>query len=387
VPPAAEHVATHHKAHEGLGATTPGATAPINEPPTEGDSFMIKLGTLSPSNPAATAIAAALVLGWSAAATAQTVDGPRVEWKLAMWGKPRALTQGIETLKKHVEERTGGKFTINIGYESYGGPKEFLDLLKIGAIQAAVVCPSYHPDKLPAMGVLDLPFLPLADLDAQTKAHEAVLAHPAILKEFAGWNTRPYMTTLVPQYEFVGKGKVPKSIDDFKGMRVRALGGLGEAMRRIGAVPTTVDATEVYTALERGTVDAVSFPTTYAHQSYKTYEIGKWYTENLSPGTVGCPTVFNIDAWNKLPPAYKALTEEAKPMGYANMKAAYKSADEKNIPLFKRTLTFVKFSDADLEKFREFGGKPVWDDWAAKAQASGLPGKELIDLVIKTAKQ
>ncbi len=332
-------------------------------------------------------IAAALVLGWPAAASAQTVDGPKVEWKLAVWGKPRALTQGVETLKKHVEARTGGKFSINIGYESYGGPKEFLDLLKVGAIDAAMVCPSYHPDKLPATGVLDLPFLPVKDLDAQTKIHEAVLAHPAIQKEFAGWNTRPLMATLVPQYEFVGKGKPPKTIEDFKGMRVRALGGMGEAMRKLGAVPTTVDATEVYTALERGTVDAISFPATYAHQSYKTYEIGKWYTENLSPGAVGCPTVVSLDSWNKLPAAYKALAEEAKPLGYAAMKAAYLKADEVNIPLFKKTLTFVKFSDAELDKFRQIGAKPVWDAWVTKAEAAGIPGQELLDLVMKTAKQ
>lgn len=127
---------------------------------------MIKPCTLS-NTFVATAIAAAMAMGFSTAATAQTIDGPKVEWKLAVWGKPRALTLGAETLKKHVEARTGGKFTINIGYESFGGPKEFLDLLKVGAIQAAMVCASYHPDKLPGMGVLDLPFLPVQDLAMQ----------------------------------------------------------------------------------------------------------------------------------------------------------------------------------------------------------------------------
>lgn len=341
----------------------------------------------SPRSLLASAIAAALAMGSSAAATAQTVDGPKVEWKFALWGKPRALTAGVEILKKHVEAASGGKFRINIGYESYGGPKEFLDLLKVGAIDAAMVCPSYHPDKLPASGVLDLPFLPVKDLDAQARIHEAVLAHPAIQKEYAGWNARPLMATLVPQYEFVGKGKPPKSTGDFKGMRVRALGGMGEAMRKLGAVPTTVDATEVYTALKRGTVDAVSFPSTYAHQSYKTYEIGKWITENLSPGSVGCPSVVSINAWNKLPAAYKALAEEAKSLAYAAQKADYLKADEKNLPLFRKTLVFVKFSDAELAEFRAIGAKPVWDAWVAKSERAGIPGKELLDVVMKTAKQ
>jgi len=347
---------------------------------------MIEIDAISLPKSLIAAVAMALGVGGPLAASAQSVDGPKVEWKLGVWGKPRAFTAGIETLKKYVAEKTGGKFSIAIGYESFGGPKELLDLVKVGAIQAAAVCPSYHPDKLPALGVLDLPFLPFPNLDVQERAHEAVFAHPAIVKEFAGWNARPYMSSLLPQYEFVGKGKAPKTIDDFKGMRVRALGGLGEAMRKLGAVPTSVDATEVYTSIERGTVDAVSFPTTYAHQSYKTYEVGQWYTENLSPGSISCPAIFNIDAWNKLPPAYKKLTEEAKPLAYARMKADYKAADEKNIPLFKKTLTFVKFTDAELAKFRAIGGKPVWDDWVAKAEARGIPGKDLLTLVFNTAK-
>ena len=85
-----------------------------------------------------------------------------------------------------------------------------------------------------------------------------------MVKEFASWNAKPFLSSLLPNNEFVGRGKAPKSVDDFKGMRVRALAGIGAAMKKIGAIPTSVDATEVYTSLERGTVDAAAFPATYA---------------------------------------------------------------------------------------------------------------------------
>ena len=76
------------------------------------------------------AVVAASVVAWSGNAFAQAkiVDGPEVKWKLAAWGKPRAATQNIETLRKFMDERTGGKFKIQIGYESFGQPKELLDL-------------------------------------------------------------------------------------------------------------------------------------------------------------------------------------------------------------------------------------------------------------------
>jgi TRAP-type C4-dicarboxylate transport system substrate-binding protein len=319
-------------------------------------------------------------------AFAQTIDGPTVNWRLGAWGKPRAATAGTEYIKKYVEEKTAGKFTITVGYESFGSPKELLDVLKVGGIEATSICSSYHPEKTPAYTGLDLPFLPLASFEAQMKLHEAYHKHPVILKEFEQWNARPWYSTVLPQYEFIGKGKPPKTLEDFKGMRVRAIGGIGDAMKRLGAVPTSVDATEVYTALERGTVDAASFPSTYAHGSYKTFEVGKWFTENMSPGTQACPIVVNIQAHAKLPPQYQKLLEDAKPGAYAAFKKAYGEADDKFLPLFKqKKLTFIKFTDAELAQFRKIGAEPVWEEWAQKREAQGIPGRELLKFILDTA--
>ena len=56
------------------------------------------------------AVMAASVVAWSGNAFAQAkiVDGPEVKWKLAAWGKPRAATQNIDTLRKFLDDRTGG---------------------------------------------------------------------------------------------------------------------------------------------------------------------------------------------------------------------------------------------------------------------------------------
>lgn len=332
------------------------------------------------------AAGAVVLLLTASAASAQTVEGPKLNWKLATWGKPRAVTVGIETLAKHVKDRTGGNFTITIGYESFGGPKELVDTLSVGGLDMTMMCSSYHPDKQPAYTGLDLPFLPLPDFDTQWKVHDAYHKHPYIVQEFSKWNAQFYISSILPQYEFVGRGKAPKTTADFKGMRVRAIGGIGDAMRNLGAVPTSVDATEVYTALERGAVDAVSFPSTYAHGSYKTYEIAKWFTSNLAPGTQACPVIINKAAWAKLPDSYKALFDEIRPQIKTNLTKAYGEADAKFIPLFKQKgLEFITYSDKDLDAFRAAAGKPVWDKWVKDMAARGIPAQELLDLILKSA--
>lgn len=332
---------------------------------------------------AALAVGIAAALAWTSSATAQNVT-----WNFSFWGKKRAVSAGIEEVARLVDEGSGGKFKIKIHYgEALSKAKENLDGIKLGAFEMAAFCSAYHPSKTPSMSTLDLPFLPFGDLDVQQAVHEAFYKHPAVLADLKRWNAIPYMTALLPQYEFMGVGAPPKTLADWEGKRVRALGGLGKAMAKLGAVPTTVPAPETYQLLERGTVDAVSWPFTYAHAAYKVDEISKWFTGNMSPGAVTCPLVINTKAWDALPLEYRRLLNDAKGAGYEALKSTYKAADEKNLPRFRKNMQEVVYSDADLQKFREVGAQPVWDEWMAEMEAKGVPGKELLEFVLTEAEK
>jgi len=336
------------------------------------------------------AAAAATVFGFAfSASAADVVDGPKVRWNLSTWGKQRAFTASVETIAKYVDERTGGKFKIKVHYgEALSKSRENLDGIKLGAFQMAMFCSAYHPDKHPTLSGLDLPFLPFPNLRTQAKVHETYYAHPEVAKDLARWDAKLLMSSLLPQYEFTGVGKPPLKLEDWNGMRVRALGGIGKAMTKLGAIPTTVTASEVYTSLERGTVDAASFPFTYAHVSYRLTDIGKWYTANLSPGANNCPVVVNIPAYEGLPEQYKKLLNEAKSPAYEALFVAYEKADEKNFPIMKeKGLQPITYTDEELARFRAVGAKPVWDDWIAEMKSKDVSGEELLDLIMTTAKQ
>lgn len=319
-------------------------------------------------------------------ALAQEVQGPKVNWKYNVWGKRRAFTEGVETIAQIVSEKTGGNFTIKIYYgDQLGGKKQNLDNLKAGVFEMAQICSSYHPGKNAALTVLNLPFLPIKNPDVQAEVHEAVYSHPVVKKELADkWNSFALMSSLLPQYEFLGKGEPPMTLEGFKGMSVRALGGLGDAMEKLGARKNTVTATEVYQAIDRGTVTAASFPFTYAHVAYKIDEVANWFTMNLSPGTVDCPTVIGIDSWNKLPKQYQDLIMSAKKPAYEALKAAYKKADEKNLPRFIAKMQAIEYTDEQLAKFREVGGAPVWKDWVERNKDQ-FDSQALLDHVMTTA--
>ncbi len=319
---------------------------------------------------------------------AQEVKGPKIDWNITVWGNPRAFTAGMELISKEIIAKTGGNFTIKTVYGSVLSPeRENLDNIKIGSIDGAFICTGYHPGKNPGMTVLDLPFLPTPNFEVQETVAEAVYHHPFIVAEMKKWNAYPFMAALLPQYEFMGVGKPPMTLEDWKGKRVRALGGIGEAMRALGATPTSVTAPELYTSMDRATVEAASLPFSYALASYKLHEISKWYTANLAPGANNCGVMVSYTALGKLPPQYRTLLDSLKPAAYGALKAAYKAADDKNIPIFNKTLKPINYPDSELAKFHLIGGKPVWDKWVKEQSAKGVPAQELLDLVMSTAKK
>jgi len=327
----------------------------------------------------------AVAASFTGLAQAAEVEGPKVNWKFSTWGNPRAVTKGAEVLAEIVSKKTGGNFTIHIGYgEQLSKARENLDSIKIGALDAAHFCASYHPAKTPAYMVFTLPFLPLGDWEVSKKVRERLYQHPALIADLDRWDAMVYVTTMLPQYEFLGRGDPPLKLSDWKGKRVRALGGLGDAMVALGAIKTTTTASEVYTSMQRGTMDAASFPFTFSHISFKIHEVSNWYTSNMSPGTVDCPYVFSKKSFAKLPKQYQDLLMNAREEVTRSFITAYTEIDKKNLPIIEKRLKKVAYTDAQLEEFRKIAGKPVWDKWVADNQ-SKFDAKGLLDLVFKTA--
>lgn len=314
-------------------------------------------------------------------ANAAEVDGPSVFWKVSMWGNPRALSAGMEEMAAKVAEDTGGKFQIKIFYGGQlSGARENLDGLKLNAFEGAAICNFYHPGKNPAWMVFSLPFLPLGDPAVDKYVRAKMFEHPAIIADMEKWNAIPYVSGLLPQYEVLGKGDAPTDLSDWQGMRVRAGGGLGDAMEALGGVKTTLPAGETSTAFQRGAVDAAAFPYTYAHVSFKISDEADWFTTNMAPGTSECGWLFNKTAYEALPSQYQELLMSYRDLVMDVEQAEYAKADEKNLPMFHDSMTPVTYTDEQLAQFREVAGQPVWDAWIA-ANKDSFDAQGLFDAV------
>ena len=305
-----------------------------------------------------------------------------VECNVSLWGKRRAVTEHVEKLAELVAERTSGEFTLNLSYGGLSNNRENLDGISIGAFEMAQFCAGYHADKNPTITVLELPFLGVSSLEQEVELSLAVYRHPAAVEDLGRWNATLLMPSPLPQYNIAGAGDAPTSLADFKGLAVRATGGIGKALETIGAVPTSMSATEVRQAMDSGVVKAVSFAP-HAHMSFGTIENATWWTTNLNPGTVNCPVVVNTDALDALSESHReallgsvdeALTHYISNYNNNTMAAWGPALEERGI-------TKVTFSDDEIAAFKEAAAAPAAADWIERNAARGLPAQELYDLV------
>ena len=216
--------------------------------------------------------------------------------------------------------------------------------------------------RTPTITVLELPFLGVQTLEQEVAVSHAVYAHPATINDLARWNARLLMTSPLPQYNIVGTGDPRDELSEFQGMRVRATGGLGKAFEAVGAVPTSVTATEAQQALETGVVDTVAFAQ-HAHLSFQTIDLADWWTENLNPGTVNCPVVVNIDAYESLSDEHREAIDGSVDEAIQHYLETYGVllAKWEDI-LAEKNVRKVTISEQELAKFREVAG-PVRDAW------------------------
>lgn len=304
------------------------------------------------------------------------------EWNVSLWGKRRAFTEHVEKLAELVATKTGGDFTLNISYGGLSKNRENLDGISIGAFEMAQFCAGYHPDKNPSITVLELPFLGVSSLEQERELSQALYQHPAAVADLARWNATLLMPSPLPQYNLLGVGNPPRTLKDYEGLTVRATGGIGAALKTLGAVPTSMSASEVRQALDSGVVRAVSFAP-HAHMSFGTVESGTWWTTNLNPGTVNCPVVVNTDALAALSPAHReallgsvdeALDHYIDTYNGKTMQAWGPTLDERGIDR-------ITYGADELAAFRTAAAGPAAAAWIEANTAKGLPAQALYDYI------
>jgi len=318
-------------------------------------------------------LSAALLLGFTASDVYAAT-----EWNVSLWSKRRAFTEHVEKLAELVSAKTNGDFKLNISYGGLSKNRENLDGISFGAFEMAQFCSFYHTGKNPTITVTELPFTKNVSLRKLSEISQAVYKHPAVVKDLSRWNATLLMPSPLPQYNIIGVGAVPQSLNDFDGKRLRGPGGIANVLAQLGAVKTGVAANEVRQALDSGVIDTVAFAQ-HAHLGFGSIEAGKWATTNLNLGTANCPVVVNTDALNGLKPEYKEalLGSVQESLDYYIDNYEGKVIGKYNDTVRAKNITPVTFDESQVSELNKMA-ESVRKDWVKK-YAGDFDAQSLFD--------
>jgi TRAP-type mannitol/chloroaromatic compound transport system substrate-binding protein len=155
-------------------------------------------------------------------------------------------------------------------------------------------------------------------------------------------------------------------IEDFKGMRIATIGWYMDILTQLGASVIPLPGPEVYTALERGVVDACEFSTPAASIPSGLHEVSKYV---IQPG-VHRPSsqfdvVINKKRWDELPDDLKAIVEISAKETQLWAHAWQENLNMEALKIIGKNAEFVKMDDATIVEFAKTSFKYL-EDLAAK---------------------
>lgn len=111
---------------------------------------------------------------------------------------------------------------------------------------------------------------------------------------------------------FLHSNKPVRTFEDFQGLRIRTSGAWAEIASRLGASTVVMAGSDIYTALERGVIDAAEWGSPEMNRPTGFQEVAKYVILpgiHQSGGVLECQV--NEKAWNKLSEENQSLVRQA----------------------------------------------------------------------------
>ncbi len=267
-----------------------------------------------------------------------------------------------------INEKTKGKFNIKVfGNSTLGSENDAIEQVKIGAIDMTRVGSAGFNAIIPESSVPGLPFL-FRDHDHFKK----VMYGPIGDKLLATFDKHGFVgVALLGSGTRSVYGKKPvRNMEDAKGIKIRVQQSdlWVDLIKAMGASPTPIPFSEVYTALKTGLVDAAenNYP---SYESQKHYEAAPVYSETQHVAYYEI-VVFSKKVWEKLSAEEQKIIRETfkEQIPYYEEEWAKREKVSKDITI-KGGAQYIN----DVNR-AEFAGnmKPVWDKYTPTPETKAM---------------
>ena len=280
--------------------------------------------------------------------------------------------EGIDAMIAEITEKSGGTIVATAYYDTeLGDANSMVQGMVQGTIDIGVSGDSYYSGLVPKIQVFELPFM----FETVEEARAAVdgPAKDIIFEELEEQGIIGLAFWENGMRQLTNNVRPIHSLDDLKGIKIRTLPATIqiEAWKALGALPTSIDIAELYTALQVGTVSAQENP--FAEIEYKKfYEVQPYLTVTNHVYTPFLMGLSKVTA-EKLTPEQLQIIKDAAIVGQQVQRDAAEAAHESaKQNMLDYGIEIIE--DPDLTEFREVAMSvyPLFTDTC---------GQEIVDIV------
>ncbi|MCK4827089.1 TRAP transporter substrate-binding protein [bacterium] len=276
---------------------------------------------------------------------------------------------------REIEKRTNGrvKITYYPGGTLTPAPQTYDSVVK-GIADIGQTVLAYSRGRFPLTEVIDLPL-------GYTSGYQATKMADAYYQKF---KPKEFDDTKIMYIHAHGPGliqtkKVIKSLDEIKGMRIKATGLTGKIVAALGGMPTTMPMGETYDALQKGLADGVILPIEVL-KGWRFGELLKCTVKNYGIAySVGIGVFMNKGKWNSLPKDVQQVFEEVNKEWIEKQGKLWDELDREGEAFAAKMpgYTFVTVTKKQEAVVRK-KVRPLLDKYVENAKAKGLPGDEVL---------
>ena len=294
---------------------------------------------------------------------------PAMTWKVQSYWQSGTLPQEIfENFTARVGALSGGRLQLEpLAVNMVVSPIESLDAVAAGVIEAQHGGIAYFTGKDAAFALLGDPQGGF-ETPYQMQQWMEYGGGNELARELYGRFGGHFVGGVWYGQETLISKRPIRSLDEFRGVKIRAPQGIGQDIfQRLGAAPVNLPGSEVYTALERGVVDAADWGTLSMNEDLGYHRLAPYPTY---PGFHSMPMadiVVNMRTWRALPDDLKAIVESAV-RDFASEMVQRNELADRRVARNAGQLGFepVDFSEADRRRFREIS-RQVWQQYAGRS--------------------
>ncbi|PKO57882.1 MAG: C4-dicarboxylate ABC transporter [Betaproteobacteria bacterium HGW-Betaproteobacteria-19] len=268
-----------------------------------------------------------------------------------------------------------------------GTPPQLLNQVRDGVADIVWPLPGYTPGRFAISEVFELPFFTTTHEPSSRALWDFVQANA--MSEFAG--LKPIATWVNGPNVLHFRSKEVKTLDDLKGMKVRAPSRLGnKLLASLGATPVGMPVPQMAESLSKGVIEGALIPWEVVPAT-KTHELTKFHAESGGEYAMTTATmifVMNQKKYDSLSPELKKVIDDNSGRETsAWVSAQFKGADAGGREAaVARGNTVYQIPAEEMAKWQA-ATQPVTEEWVKEISAKGVDGKKLHDDAAALVKQ